>query len=48
MSHQPSVSSRFYKATCGAQDAARAYHAMDGLMHWIQKLMRDGLKWKHQ
>ncbi len=39
MSHQPSVSN--YKATCGAQDAARAYHAMDGLMQGEQRPTLD-------
>ncbi len=34
MSNQPSVSSK--RATCGAQDAARAYHAMDGLMKGVR------------
>ena len=54
MSHQPSVSSRFDKATCGAQDAARAYHAMDGLMQGEQRPTLDTkvnarwTKWKHQ
>ncbi len=51
MSHQPSVSSRFDKATCGAQDAA---HAMDGLMQGEQRPTLDTkvnarwTKWKHQ
>ncbi len=36
MSHQPSVSAKFYQATCGSQDAARAYYAMDGLMKGVR------------